>query len=115
MPFTGSSGGSSRRCCCTGTSTPTRRRPGSIGSGEPSYGTWPGATCWTSNRAPAPGVPRRTTTMPAETGFPRADVEDDFLRARRRQVLARLARRLRGEPDDVNLILPFDDVVAALG
>jgi hypothetical protein len=50
-----------------------------------------------------------------QTGFPRADVENDFLRARRRQVLARLAHRLRGEPDDVNLILPFDDVVAALG
>jgi hypothetical protein len=53
--------------------------------------------------------------MPAETGFPRADVEDEFLRARRRQVLARLAHRLRREPDDVNLILPFDEVVAALG
>jgi hypothetical protein len=50
-----------------------------------------------------------------DTGFPRADVENDFLRARRRQVLARLARRLRLEPDDVNLILPFDEVVAALG
>jgi hypothetical protein len=50
-----------------------------------------------------------------QTGFPRADVEDDFLRARRRQVLARLAHRLRREPDDVNLILPFDDVLAALG
>src|ERR1700722_18288793 len=53
--------------------------------------------------------------MRGETGFPRADVEDDFLRARRRQVLARLGQRLRREPDDVNLILPFDDVVAALG
>ena len=53
--------------------------------------------------------------MPAETGFPRADVADDFLRARRRQVLAQLAQRLRREPDDINLILPFDDVVAALG
>jgi hypothetical protein len=53
--------------------------------------------------------------VPADTGFPRADVENDFLRARRRQVLARLAHRLRGEPDDVNLILPFDEVVAALG
>jgi hypothetical protein len=53
--------------------------------------------------------------MPAETGFPRADVEDDFLRVRRRQVLARLVHRLRREPDDVNLILPFDEVVAALG
>jgi hypothetical protein len=50
-----------------------------------------------------------------ETGFPRADVENDFLRARRRQTLSRLAHRLRREPDDVNLILPFDEVVAALG
>lgn len=53
--------------------------------------------------------------MPRDTGFPRADVENDFSRARRRQVLARLAHRLRREPDDVNLILPFDEVVAALG
>ncbi|MDT4892062.1 MAG: hypothetical protein QOE97_1097 [Pseudonocardiales bacterium] len=30
-------------------------------------------------------------------------------------MLARLARRLRLEPDDVNLILPFDEVVDALG
>lgn len=49
------------------------------------------------------------------TGFPKSDVENDFLRVRRRQVLSRLAQRLRGEPDDVSLILPFDDVVAALG
>ena len=53
--------------------------------------------------------------MPGDTGFPRADVENDFLRARRRQVLARIAHRLRREPDDVNLILPFDEVVSALG
>ncbi len=53
--------------------------------------------------------------MPAETGFPRADVENDFLRARRRQVLTRLGNRLSREPDDVNLILPFDEVVTALG
>ncbi|MFN2559828.1 MAG: chromosome partitioning protein ParB [Jatrophihabitans sp.] len=53
--------------------------------------------------------------MARATGFPRADVENDFLRVRRRQVLARLAHRLRREPDDVNLILPLDDVVAALG
>src|SRR5579864_107876 len=53
--------------------------------------------------------------MPPETGFPRADVQDDFLRARRRQVLSRLAQRLRRGPDDVSLILPFDEVVAALG
>src|SRR6266852_1004069 len=51
----------------------------------------------------------------ADTGFPRADVENDFQRVRRRQTLARLAHWLRREPDDVNLILPFDEVVAALG
>lgn len=50
-----------------------------------------------------------------DTGFPMADVENDFLRVRRRQVLARLAHRFRREPDDVNLILPFDEVVAAVG
>ncbi len=53
--------------------------------------------------------------MPADTGFPRADVENDFLRARRRQVLARLAQRLGRGPDDVNVILPLDEVLAALG
>jgi hypothetical protein len=53
--------------------------------------------------------------MPGETGFPRADVADEFMRARRREVLSRLAHRLRREPDDVNLILPFDEVAAALG
>lgn len=53
--------------------------------------------------------------MPRETGFPRADVENDFLRARRRQVLARMVNRLRREPDDVNVVLPFDEVIAALG
>ncbi|WP_236795833.1 chromosome partitioning protein ParB [Amycolatopsis sp. GM8] len=50
-----------------------------------------------------------------DTGFPRADAEHDFLRARRRQVLSRLANRLRREPDDVNIMLPFDEVVDALG
>ena len=53
--------------------------------------------------------------MPRPTGFPKADVENEFLRVRRRQVLSRLAQRLRREPDDVHLILPFDDVIAALG
>lgn len=58
---------------------------------------------------------RQAGAVPADTGFPRADAENDFQRARRRQVLARIAHRLRREPDDVNLILPFDEVVAALG
>ncbi len=53
--------------------------------------------------------------MPRETGFPRADVENEFLRLRRREVLARLAHKLSREPDDVNLVLPYSEVVAALG
>jgi hypothetical protein len=53
--------------------------------------------------------------MPADTGFPRADVADEFLRLRRRQALARLVRWLRRAPDDVNVILPLDEVLDALG
>ncbi|MGC7098994.1 chromosome partitioning protein ParB [Amycolatopsis lurida] len=53
--------------------------------------------------------------MKGDTGFPRADAESDFLRARRRQVLSRLANWLRREPDDVNIMLPFHEVVDALG
>lgn len=50
-----------------------------------------------------------------DTGFPRADAQNDFSRMRRRAVLSRLAGWLRREPDDVSEILPFDEVVAALG
>jgi len=49
------------------------------------------------------------------TGFPDQDAQTDFSRARRRQVLSRLARRLRRERGDISVILPFDEVVAALG
>src|SRR5712691_1910162 len=50
-----------------------------------------------------------------DTGFPRADVENDFARARRHQVLATLAHRLRRQPPDSDRILPLDEVVDALG
>jgi hypothetical protein len=50
-----------------------------------------------------------------DTGFPRADVENDFLRARRRQVLAALAHRLRRQPDDSDRILTLDEAVGAHG
>ncbi|MEV6903638.1 chromosome partitioning protein ParB [Amycolatopsis sp. NPDC051372] len=53
--------------------------------------------------------------MTRPTGFPRADAEHDFLRARRGQVLSRLSTWLRREPDDVNIMLPFHEVVDALG
>ncbi|MEV0681034.1 chromosome partitioning protein ParB [Actinosynnema sp. NPDC050436] len=53
--------------------------------------------------------------MRRDTGFPAADAENDFLRARRGQVMSRLAAWLRREPDDVNIMLPFHEVVEALG
>lgn len=53
--------------------------------------------------------------MNHDTGFPVADAENDFLRMRRRQVMSRLAQWLRRSPDDINIMLPFDEVVAALG
>jgi hypothetical protein len=37
------------------------------------------------------------------------------MRARRRAVASRLAARLRGEPDDVRMVLPYEEVVGALG
>ena len=53
--------------------------------------------------------------MHFDTGLMWVDVEDDFNRARRRQVLARLACWLRGQPRHVSRILVLDEVVAALG
>ena len=53
--------------------------------------------------------------MARDTGLPEADAQFDFGRARRRRALSRLAARLRREPSDVNVILPFDEVVEALG
>ena len=53
--------------------------------------------------------------VPRETGFPSTDAQFDYSRARRRHVLSTLGRRLRGQPGDVDLILPFDEVVEALG
>jgi hypothetical protein len=50
-----------------------------------------------------------------DTGYPHADAQSDFQRQRRRQVLSQLAARLRREPDDVSEVLPYDEVVAALG
>jgi len=50
-----------------------------------------------------------------DTGFPASDAQNDFQRARRQRTLGELGRRLRREPDDVALILPFEEVVEALG
>jgi hypothetical protein len=48
------------------------------------------------------------------SGSPRVDAESDFLRARRHQVLAALAARLRNDTDVVQS-MSFDEVVEALG
>jgi hypothetical protein len=53
--------------------------------------------------------------MHFDTGLLWVDVEDDFNRARRRQMLARLAGWLRGQPGHASRILSLDEVVAALG
>jgi hypothetical protein len=50
-----------------------------------------------------------------DTGLPSADAQFDFNRARRRRALSQLSTRLRREPGDVNHILPFEEVVQALG
>jgi hypothetical protein len=50
-----------------------------------------------------------------DTGFPQADVDNDFLRARRHQVLATLAHRLRHQPQGRDRLLRLDEVTGALG
>jgi hypothetical protein len=52
--------------------------------------------------------------MPRDTGLPQTDAQYDFGRARRRRALSQLSARLRRE-SDVNVILPFEEVVEALG
>ena len=50
-----------------------------------------------------------------DTGSPRQDAQDDFVRQRRRRAFDRLIHRLRREPQDFDVILPYDEVIAALG
>jgi hypothetical protein len=52
--------------------------------------------------------------MARDTGLPSADAQGDFSRARRRRALARLSARLR-RAEDVDHILPFEEVARALG
>src|ERR1022692_1717321 len=71
--------------------------------------------------APAREAPARRvfhalgTMLRGETGFPQADVENDFLRARRRQVADRLAYWVRRRPGSASRLVPLDEVVGALG
>ena len=50
-----------------------------------------------------------------DTGFTSQDAQTDFNRSRRRAALARLRSRLRGQAGDVTTLLPFEEVVDALG
>jgi len=43
------------------------------------------------------------------------DAQHDFVRVRRRATIARLMARLRGEPGDVGVVLPYEEVIDALG
>jgi hypothetical protein len=52
---------------------------------------------------------------PRSTGLSGLDAQHDFMRARRRATIAKLAARLRGEPDDVGMVLPYEEVIDALG
>jgi hypothetical protein len=52
---------------------------------------------------------------PRSTGLSGVDAQHDFMRARRRAAIARLVARLRGEPDDVGVVLPYEEVIQALG
>jgi hypothetical protein len=51
---------------------------------------------------------------PRDTGLPQTDAQFDFGRARRRRALSQIAARLRRQ-SDLTAILPFDEVVRALG
>jgi hypothetical protein len=50
-----------------------------------------------------------------DTGLPQQDAQHDFVLARRGRALSKIVSRLRFEPDDVSVMLPFEEVVAALG
>jgi hypothetical protein len=51
---------------------------------------------------------------PRDTGLPQTDAQFDFGRARRRRALSQIAARLRRQTD-LTAILPFEEVVRALG
>jgi hypothetical protein len=50
-----------------------------------------------------------------DTGFHGEDARTDYRKAKRRASLSRLANRLAGRPKELSMVLPFDEVVGALG
>jgi hypothetical protein len=65
------------------------------------------------SRATLMGIP--WSVPPLRTGLSSADAQDDFLRARRQQARSRLLRWMSRADPDIDVILPFDEVVRALG
>ena len=63
---------------------------------------------------PVAGVPP-TMGLVTGDGGPQLAAGAGFDREPRRRALSRIAARLRSEPDDVSAMLPFEEVVAALG
>ena len=93
-----------RWICCTGPCTTaccTATRRSATGSS---------ATSWTWSSTGS----ARAAAMLVDTGFPGADAENDFLRARRREVAGRVAYWLRRERGRRQL-LPLEQVVSPLG
>ncbi len=71
---------------------------------------------WYANAARrASRAVRHAVGMAPDTGFSAVDSQEDFARARRRRLLSLLSATLRREADDVEVMLPFDEVIAALG
>src|ERR1044072_195643 len=70
---------------------------------------------WTTRSTATPSAPADEAPLSVSTGFPGSDAQSDFSRARRARLLADIGRRLRREPDDVALMLPFGEGVEALG
>ncbi len=60
-------------------------------------------------------IARYADRVARDTGFPAADAGNDFSRMRRQAELSRLVHWMRRQPADINEILPFEEVVAALG
>src|SRR4051812_15180922 len=90
--------------------TPSSRR-----SRSPVWtGSSPSSGRWRTRSTATPSAPE-PPSHPLDTGNTAQDAQSDFSRARRARMLAAIGRRLRREPDDVALILPFEEVVEALG
>jgi hypothetical protein len=72
--------------------------------------SWPAP----ARRAPVRRAFRALGALRGQTGFPQADVENDFQRARRHHVAARLAQQIRRHSGSASRLLRLDEAVGAL-